>query len=110
MKEVVKILKWLDPRIINPITDSSWVSPISCIPKKEGITVVPNQNNELIPSRAVTRWRVCMDYRMLKKATRKVYFLLPFIDKMLDRLAGQKYYCFLDCDSRYNQIVIHPKD
>ncbi|KAL8105901.1 hypothetical protein AgCh_029635 [Apium graveolens] len=97
MKEVVKkeILKWLDVGIIYPISDSSWVSPVQCVPKKEGITVVANEKNEFIPTRTVTGWRVCMDYRKLNKAMRKHHFSLPFIDQMLDRLAGHEYYCLL---------------
>ena len=61
-----------------------------------------NDNNEFIPTRTVTSWRVCMDYRKLNKATRKDHFSLPFIDQMLDRLAGYSYYCFLDGYSGYN--------
>ncbi|KAL8104495.1 hypothetical protein AgCh_028640 [Apium graveolens] len=112
MKEVVKkeILKWLDAGIIYPISDSSWVSPVQCVPKKGGITVVANEKNELIPTRTVTGWRVCMDYRKLNKATRKDHFPLPFIDQMLDRLAGHEYFCLLDGYSGYNQICIAPED
>ncbi|KAK8589896.1 hypothetical protein V6N12_024286 [Hibiscus sabdariffa] len=112
MKDVVRkeILKWLDAGIIYPISDSEWVSPVQCVPKKGGITVIPNENNELIPSRTVTGWRFCMDYRKLNKATRKDHFPLPFIDQMLDRLAGKQYYCFLDGYSGYNQIAIAPED
>ena len=69
-----------------------------------------NEKNELIPTRTVTGWRVCMDYRKLNKATRKDYFPLSFIDQMLDRLAGKQYYCFLDGYSGYNQIAIAPED
>ena len=56
MKEVVKkkIIKWLDVGIINPISDSSWVSPVQCVPKKGGIIVIANEKNELIPTRTVT--------------------------------------------------------
>ncbi|KAH9800698.1 hypothetical protein KPL71_000768 [Citrus sinensis] len=98
MKEVVKkeIIKWLDAGIIYPISDSSWVSPVQCVPKKGGITVIANEKNELIPIRTVTGWRVCMDYMKLNKATKKDHFPLLFIDQMLDRLAGKHYYCFLD--------------
>ena len=112
MKEVVKkeIIKWLDAGIIYPISDSSWVSPMQCVPKKGGITVITNEKNELIPTRTVTGLRVCMDYRKLNKATRKYHFLLPFIDQMLDRLAGHEFYCFLDGYSGYNQIAIAPED
>ncbi|KAK8555235.1 hypothetical protein V6N12_009383 [Hibiscus sabdariffa] len=112
MKDVVKkeILKWLDAGIIYPISDSEWVSPVQCVPKKGGVTVITNDKNELIPSRTVTGWRVCMDYRKLNKATRKDHFPLPFIDQMLDRLAGKSFYCFLDGYSGYNQIAIAPED
>ena len=96
MKEVVKkeIIKLLDAGIIFPISDSPWVSPVQCVPKKSGITVVKNEKDELIATRIVNAWRVCMDYRKLNKATRKDHFSLPFIDQMLDRLAGYMFYCF----------------
>ncbi|GKB14977.1 hypothetical protein Tco_0848900 [Tanacetum coccineum] len=58
-KEVEKLL---DARLIYPISDSLWVSPIHCIPKKGGFTVVKNDENELIPTGLVTGWRVCIDY------------------------------------------------
>ncbi|XP_073309913.1 uncharacterized protein [Primulina huaijiensis] len=64
--------------------------------KEGGITVVKNENNELIPTRTVTGWRVCIDYRKLNDATRKDHFPLSFIDQMLERLAGHSFYCFLD--------------
>ncbi|KAJ8770233.1 hypothetical protein K2173_011769 [Erythroxylum novogranatense] len=88
MKELVKkeIVKWLDAGIIYPISDSSWVSPVQCVPKKGGMTVVTNEKNELIPTRTITGWRICMDYQKLNKATKKDHFPLPFIDQMLDRL------------------------
>lgn len=72
--------------------------------------MVPNENNELIPTRTVIGWRVCIDYRKLNNATRKDHFPLPFIDQMLERLAGHAYYCFLDGYSGYNQIPIAPDD
>ncbi|KAK9028455.1 hypothetical protein V6N11_025615 [Hibiscus sabdariffa] len=60
MKKVVmkEIIKWLDVGSIYPISDSSWVSPIQCVPKKGGMTVVTNEANELLPTRTVTGWRI----------------------------------------------------
>nr|GEY37378.1 reverse transcriptase domain-containing protein [Tanacetum cinerariifolium] len=69
-----------------------------------------NEENELIPTRLVTGWRVCIDYRKLNEATRKDHFPLPFMDQMLERLAGNEYYCFLDGFSGYFRIPIDPKD
>ena len=56
MKEVVRkeILKLLEAGIIYPVADSQWVSPIHCVPKKGGITVVPNDKDELITKRIIT--------------------------------------------------------
>ncbi|GKA15060.1 reverse transcriptase domain-containing protein [Tanacetum coccineum] len=112
MQEVVKkeIMKLLDTGIIYPIADSPWVSPIHCVPKKGGITVVTNENDELVPTRTITGWRVCIDYRKLNEATAKDHFPLPFMDQMLERLAGNKYFCFLDGFSGYFQIPIDPND
>ncbi|GJY02829.1 reverse transcriptase domain-containing protein [Tanacetum coccineum] len=106
-KEVEKLL---DAGLIYPISDSPWVSPVHCVPKKGGMTVVKNDENDLIPTRLVTGWRVCIDYRKLNEATRKDHFPLPFMDQMLERLAGNQFYCFLDGFSGYFQIPIDPKD
>ncbi|GJV58034.1 hypothetical protein Tco_1459039 [Tanacetum coccineum] len=55
---------------------NSWVSPIHVVPKKGGMTIVLNDNNELIPSRTVMGWRVCIDYHKLNDATRSIISLL----------------------------------
>ena len=112
MKEVAKkeVLKLLNAGFIYAISDSPWVSPVHVVPKKGGFTVIRNEKNELIPTRTVTGWRVCIDYRKLNIATRKDHFPLPFIDQMLDRLAGHPHFCFLDGYSGYNQIAIAPED
>nr|GEX73949.1 reverse transcriptase domain-containing protein [Tanacetum cinerariifolium] len=78
------------------LNNSPWVSPMHCVPKKGGMTVVTNDENELVPTRVVKGWRVCIDYRKLNEATRKDHFPLPFMDQMLERLARNEYYCFLD--------------
>ncbi|KAM1543826.1 hypothetical protein ACFX1Z_013446 [Malus domestica] len=112
MMEVVKkeIIKLLDCGMIYPISDSRWVSPVQCVPKKSGVTVVTNAENKLVPTRIQTGWRVCIDYKKLNATTRKDHFPFPFIDQMLERLAGYAFYCFLNGYSGYNQIVITPED
>nr|GEZ79454.1 reverse transcriptase domain-containing protein [Tanacetum cinerariifolium] len=77
-KEVEKLL---DVGLIYPISDSPWVSPVHCVPKKSGFTVVENEENELIPTRLI-----------------------------LERLARNEYYCFLDGFFGYFQIPIDPRD
>nr|GEV61810.1 reverse transcriptase domain-containing protein [Tanacetum cinerariifolium] len=105
--EVIKLLK---AGLIYPISDSPWVSSVHCVPKKGWFTVMENEGNELIPTRLVMGWHVCIDYHKLNEATRKDHFPLPFMDQMLERLAGNQYYCFLDDFSGYFKILIDPKD
>nr|GFA89922.1 reverse transcriptase domain-containing protein [Tanacetum cinerariifolium] len=90
-KEVEKLL---DAGLIYPISDSPWVSPIHCVPKKGGMTVIKNDENELVPTRLVTGWRVCVSRK---------------ISEVLD-IQWNEYYCFLDGFSGYFQIPIDPKD
>nr|GEY14393.1 reverse transcriptase domain-containing protein [Tanacetum cinerariifolium] len=99
--------KLLDAGLIYPISDSPWVSPVHCVPKKGGFTVVENEENELIPTRLVIGWWVCIDYRKLNEATRKDHFPLPFMDQMLESLAGNKFYCFLDGFSGCMLAIFH---
>nr|GFC78614.1 reverse transcriptase domain-containing protein [Tanacetum cinerariifolium] len=110
--DVIKneVLKLLDAGLIYPNSDSPWVSPVHSVPKKGGFTVVENEENELILTRLVTGWRVCIDYRKLNEATHKDHFPLPFMDQMYERLAGNEYYYFLDSFSGYFQIPIDSKD
>ncbi|CAM8905497.1 unnamed protein product [Rhodiola kirilowii] len=112
MMEVVQkeIQKLLDADVIYPISDSQWVSPVHVVPKKTGITVEKNAEGEMVTTRFKNGWRMCIDYRKLNAVTRKDHFPLPFIDQMLDRLAGKPYFCFLDGFSGYNQIPIAPED
>nr|GEU78339.1 reverse transcriptase domain-containing protein [Tanacetum cinerariifolium] len=102
--------KLLNAKLIYPISDCPWVRPVYCVPKKCGITVVKNDDNDLILTGLVTGWRVCIDYRKLNKATRKDHFPLPFMDQMHERLVRNQYYCFLDGFSGYFQIPIDPED
>nr|GEZ23702.1 DNA-directed DNA polymerase [Tanacetum cinerariifolium] len=110
--DVIKqeVIKLLDVGLIYLIFDSPWVSPVHCVPKKGGFIVVENEDNELILTRLVMGWRVCIDYRKLNEATRKDHSPLSYMDQMLERLAGNQYYFFLDGFSGYFQISIYPKD
>jgi hypothetical protein len=94
LKEIVKeeLHKILNADFIYPISDSEWVSPLVIVPKKNG------------------KWRVCVDYRAMNKATQKDHFPLPFIDQVLENLDGKKFFSFLDGFSGYNQIKIAPRD
>ena len=112
MKDVVRyeVLKLLYDGIFFPIADSKWVSPTQVVPKKSGVTVVANEENELIPKRVVTDWRVSIDYRKLNSCTRNDYFPLPFLDQVLENIARNLFYCFLDGYSIYKQIKIALED
>jgi len=94
LREIVKeeLQNFLDAGFIYPISDSEWVSLLVIVPKKNG------------------KGRVCVDYRVLNKATQKDHFPLPFIDQVLDSLSRKKFFSFLDGFSGYNQIRIAPQD
>ena len=64
MQEVVKkeVVKLLDAEIVYPISDSDWVSPVRVVPKKGGMIAVKNERDELISTRTVIGWRMCIDY------------------------------------------------
>ena len=91
----------------SPIADSRWVSLVHCVPKKGGITVVPNDKNVLIPQRIVTSYRMGIDFRKLNKATRKDHCPLPFIVQMLERLSKNTHFYFLDGYSGFLKYLFH---
>nr|GEW95953.1 reverse transcriptase domain-containing protein [Tanacetum cinerariifolium] len=105
-------IKGIDPRFCTHkiLMEDDFSCPVHCVPKKGGMAVVKNEDNELIPTRLVTGWCVCTNYQKLNDATRKDHFPLPFMDQMLERLARNKYYCFFDGFSGYFQIPINPQD
>ncbi|XP_076936552.1 uncharacterized protein LOC143603719 [Bidens hawaiensis] len=80
------------------------------VPKKVGIQVVKDDSGNEVATRPVTGWRICIDYLKLNAATSKDHFPLLFTDQIVEKLSGQKFYCFLDGYSGYNQIAIHPED
>ena len=84
--------------------------PVHCVPKKGGITIVPNDRNELIPQRIVAGYRMVIDFRKLNKATRKDHYPLSFIDQMLERLSKHTHFCFLDGYSGFSKIPVSQPD
>ena len=63
MIDVVKkeILKLLEVGVIYPIFDRKWTSPIQVVPKKFRVTIVKNDDNQIVPTRVQSGWRVCID-------------------------------------------------
>ena len=112
MQDVVgnEVLKLLDAGIIYPIFDSSWVSRTQVVSKKNGVTMVKNDEGELIPTRLTIGWQVCIDFRKLNEVTKKYHFSLPFLDHVLERVASHDYYYFLDGYLSYFQIAIALED
>nr|GEU28959.1 reverse transcriptase domain-containing protein [Tanacetum cinerariifolium] len=107
---VRKDLKVVEPKNNLPMMYHQKWSSRNYHPTWRGMTIIKNDKNEFVPTRLVTGWRVCIDYRKLNEAMRKDHSPLPFMDQMLERLAGNEYYCFLDGFSGYFQIPIDPKD
>nr|GFB11843.1 DNA-directed DNA polymerase [Tanacetum cinerariifolium] len=103
-----KELKVCEAKTVKPSVDEPpKVELKTYLPILSGFTVVENEENELILTRLVTGWWVCIDYRKLNESTRKDHFPLPFMDQMLERLAGNEYYCFLDGFSRCMLAIFH---
>ncbi|BBN67744.1 hypothetical protein Prudu_170S000300 [Prunus dulcis] len=76
-------LELLHEGIIYPISDSKWVSPTYVVPKKSGVTVVENDNGEMVPTRVTAGWRMCIDYRYYQievslEDQEKTTFACPF--------------------------------
>jgi hypothetical protein len=80
------------------------------VPKRAGLIVVKNKGDELVPTHVQSGWRVCIDYCKLNATTRKDHFSLPFIDQIVEHLAGHDYYCFLDGYFGYNQVLVDLED
>jgi hypothetical protein len=98
MKKVVRkeIIHLLNLGIIYHVNESDWVSRVHFIPKKEGFAVVANEHNELIPTRIVVGYRLCIDFRKLNKETRKDHYPLPFIDQTLGSLNTLTFVIWMD--------------
>lgn len=92
-----ELTRLLEAGFIYPVSNSEWVSPIVVVPKKTGTD-------------GKVKIRVCQDFRKLNAAIKKDYFPLPFTDIILDHVAGQELYSFLDGFSGYNQVHIRGSD
>ena len=88
----VELERLLQAGFIKPVEITDWVSPMVLVKKKNG------------------KIRICIDYRALNKRTQKDHFPLPFINIILDEVAGHELYTFMDGYSSYNQISIAPED
>ena len=88
-EEVEKLLK---VGFITPIDMVEWVSPIVVTPKKDG------------------RWRVYVDFKPLNATTKKDPYPLPFLDEILDTVAGYERYSVCDGFSSYFQVKIVEED
>ena len=104
------MIKLLEVGIIYPVANSQWVSHVHCVPKKGGITVVPNDKDKLIPRRIDIGYRLVIDFLKLNKATKKDHYPLPFIDQMLERLSKHTHFCFLDGYFGFSQILVSAND
>ncbi|KAL3680880.1 hypothetical protein R1sor_023836 [Riccia sorocarpa] len=90
VKKEIEKLKEAD--FIYPVKEYDWLSPIVIVPKKNG------------------KLRVCVDYRKLNEFTVKDLYPIPFIDDILDKVAGREAYTFMDGYSGYNKVEISPED
>jgi hypothetical protein len=72
--------------------------------------MVKGDRGELIATRFIIGWRMCIDYRKLNTCTRKDHFFLHFIDQLFEHLAKNTYFCYLDGYNRFFKILIHPED
>ena len=89
MEEQVKDL--LEQNFVRP-SYSPYGAPVIFVPKKDG------------------RWRMCIDYRMLNRQTKKDKYPIPRINELLDKLGRSKYFTKLDLASGYHQIAMKAED
>ncbi|RDY13958.1 Retrovirus-related Pol polyprotein from transposon 17.6, partial [Mucuna pruriens] len=85
------------------------VSLVQVVPKKSGMTVTKNRHDEMVPTRIQNSWQVCINYRKLNQVTRKDHFPFPYIDQVLEKLAGKSHYCFMDGSLGTCKFISHLK-
>jgi len=93
LEEVKKeVEKMLDAGFIRPCRYAEWISSVVSVQKKDG------------------RWRVCVDFRDLNRATPKDEYPMPVAETLINAVAGHKMMSFMDGNASYNQIFMAPED
>ncbi|GBG41849.1 hypothetical protein CBR_g75153, partial [Chara braunii] len=92
-RELEELRKQLDK-----LLEKGWITPSSS-PFGAPVLFVPKKEGEL---------RMCIDYRGLNAITVKNVEPLPWIDDLLDRVQGRKYFSKIDLKSGYHQIKVIP--
>ena len=87
-----EIQKQLSVGFISMVEYPKWLANVILVPKKDN------------------KVRVCVDFKDLNKANLKYDFPLPHIDLLVDSTVGHSMLSFMDGFSRYNQILMAPKD
>ena len=111
MKEAVKreIVKLLYVGVAYPIEDNKWESPRQCVPKKEGVVVVPNEKGEHVPMRHLTVWHVCMDYKKGMHVLIRITFLCHLSTKYLISYEGVHVILFQMVKPGTTRFILHRK-
>jgi hypothetical protein len=93
LEEVKKeIEKMLEAGCIRPCRYAEWISSIVPVQKKDG------------------RWRVCVDFSDLNRATPKDEYAMPVAEMLINAVAGNKILSFMDGNTGYNQIFMALED
>jgi hypothetical protein len=93
LEEVKKeIVKMLEAGFIRPCRYAEWISSIVLVQKKDG------------------RWRVCVDFWDLNRATPKDEYPMPVAEMLINAAAGNKILSFVDGNTVYIQIFMAPED
>ena len=85
---------------IKDLLSQGYIRP-SCSPYGAPILFVPKKDG---------RWRMCVDYRLLNRQTKKDKYPIPRIDDLLDKLGRSRYFTKLDLASGYHQIAMKAED
>jgi hypothetical protein len=87
-----EVEKMLEAGFIRPCRYAEWISSVVPVQKKDG------------------RWRVCVEFRDLNRATPKDEYPMPVAEMLINAAAGHKILSFMDGNAGYNQIFMAPED